>query len=445
MAGASDTDRPEAAHAADLLAYLAAAPSPYHAVAEGRARLVANGFAEVDPGEPWPASAGRYLTTRGGSLVAWISPPVGGTSLPFRIVGAHTDSPNLRIKPRPDTTSAGLGQLAVEVYGGALYNSWLDRDLGLSGRVVVSGLEGTQVHLFRTDEPLARIPQLAIHLDRGVNDGLTLNPQQHLVPVWSLAGAGREDGGLRGFLAEQLAAGSWVDPDDIVSWDLMFHDANPPARVGRFSEFISSGRIDNLLSCHAGLCGLTGAAPRIEAGEVEAVPVLALFDHEEVGSQSASGAAGAWLAQCLERIALARGASRADFLASLATSSCVSVDGAHATHPNYTERHEPGHPIRLDGGPVVKVNANQRYATDATAAAMVAAACARAGVPLQHFVSRNDMPCGSTIGPFTAAGLAVATADAGCAMLAMHSARELCGVEDPWRLAAMITEVFAAS
>ena len=426
----------------DLLAFVSASPSPYHAVAEASRRLEADGFAPLGLADAWPSAPGRYLVARGGALVAWSVPAEAPPAAGFRIVGAHTDSPNLRIKPRPDTGAVGWQQLAVEVYGGALWNSWLDRDLGLSGRVALAGVAETL--LVRVDEPLLRIPQLAIHLDRDVNGGgLKLNPQQHLTPVWGV-GPVRE-GDFRSFLAEVLAdqhPAHGAGPEAITGWDLMVHDLTPPTRFGRRGELVASPRLDNLLSCWAGVQGLLDAvaAPDHAAGPV---PVLCLYDHEEVGSTSATGADGALLAQVLERTVLARGGGREEHLRALAASICASADGAHATHPNYPERHEPGHLVAIDGGPVIKVNANQRYATDGATAAALVACCDAVGSPHQVFVGRNDQPCGSTIGPLTAARLGIPTVDVGVAQLSMHSARELCGVEDPGRLAAVLGAFFA--
>ncbi|HVX17921.1 MAG TPA: M18 family aminopeptidase [Acidimicrobiales bacterium] len=436
------------AHTDDLLAFLAAAPSPYHAVEEAARRLDDAGFTPLDREDPWPAGPGSFYVRRGGSVVAWAVGPGTRAAAPYRIAGAHTDSPNLRVKPRPETTTLGYRQLGVEVYGGALYNSWLDRDLGLSGRVTISTRAGIHTELVRTDDPIARIPQLAIHLDRGVNDGLKLNPQLHLVPIWSLSGGSHSDGDdLRSYLAGLIAMDGQIDPASITGWDLMFHDVAPPARTGRHGELVSSGRIDNLLSCHAGLLALIDAAGR--GGETDAtrpgpVQVLTLFDHEEIGSQTPTGAQGAWLGQVLERICLARGGTRADFLQALAASTCVSADGAHATNPNYLDRHDPAHQITLDGGPVIKTNANQRYATEATTGPWLRAVADGSGLPHQEFVSRADMPCGSTIGPLTAAGLAIDTVDVGAPMLSMHAARELTSAVDAWRLTALLRAAYLA-
>lgn len=413
--------------AQDLLTFIGAAPSPFHAVAEARRRLADAGFTWLDLAEPWDGSPGRYLTTSGGALVAWVVPEGASPAAPVRIVGAHTDSPNLRIKPQPDTGAAGWQQLAVEVYGGALWNSWLDRDLGLSGRVVVRVDGALEERLFACDCPLLRIPQLAIHLDRDVNgQGLKLNPQQHLTPVWGTGPI--EPGAFAAYLAEEVS----VAPDQVVAWDAMVHDVTPGTLLGRRHELLASARLDNLASCWAGTTALVEAPPA-EPGSP--VAMVCLFDHEEVGSTSSTGADGALLAHVLERTVAARGGTRDDLLRALAGSACASADMAHATHPNYPERHEPGHHVAIDGGPVVKVNGNQRYATDAATAALMIDACDRAEVPHQVFVGRNDIPCGSTIGPLTSARLGIATVDVGIAQLSMHSARELCGAEDPARLA----------
>ncbi len=441
--------------ALDLCRFIDAAPSPYHAVAEAASRLEAAGFSRLDEAEPWDDAAGPRFVVRGGSLVAWIAPdaaddPIGG----FRIAGAHTDSPNLRIKPQPDRLTAGYQQLGVEVYGGALLNSWLDRDLGLSGRVAVRGSGPVpDVRLFRTDGPLLRIPQLAVHLDRGVNEkGLVLNPQQHLSPIWGL---GDRPADFRRFLAAEVG----IDVADVVSWDVMAHDVAPSALVGLDDAFVSAPRIDNLASCHAAITALAklanlanlaghdaqpGTDPGAGTHTAGVVPVICLFDHEEIGSQSASGADSSMLPTLLERIATSTGLSRDGFLRALARSLCVSADGAHATHPSYADRHEPNHLITLDGGPALKVNSNVRYASDAVSAGWLRLAAERASVPLQVFVTRSDLACGSTIGPVTAARLGIPTVDVGIPQLAMHSARELCASSTPEQFTRLLSSAFTA-
>jgi aspartyl aminopeptidase len=414
----------------DLITFLDASPSPYHAAAEARRRLTAAGFAEVPLNDGWPSGPGRYVTGDGGSVFAWVVPEGSVPFTPFRLVGAHTDSPTLRIKPRPDTGRAGMRQLGVEVYGGPLPNSWLDRDLGLAGRAVVRTPDGPQVRLVRVHRPVLRIPQLAIHLDRTIReDGLKLDPQQHLVPVWSLGPP--DDGAFRGFLAKELG----VTPADVLSHEVMVYDVTGATLAGVDEEFVSSGRLDNLACSHAALTALCAVAGEPSPHHVSA---LVLFDHEEIGSQSATGADGAWLGRQLERTVLARGGTRDDFLRAVAGSTQVSADMTHATHPNYPDRHEPGHQIVLNGGPVVKVSANVSYATDAATHAAFLLAAEQADVPVQYFVNRSGVRSGSTIGPIVAAGLALPTVDVGNPALAMHSARELCGAEDPEMLIAAL-------
>ena len=406
-----------------LLAFIDAAPTPFHAVDEAAARLTDAGFAELglEAGE-WP-EGGAGFVRRGGALVAWVAP--GGTpALPYRLIGAHTDSPNLRIKLRPDLDGWGFRRLAAEPYGSPLLNSWLDRDLGLSGRVAVRESDGSVgLRLFRDDRPLLRVPQLAVHLDREINDkGLLLNRQLHLNPVWGLGPAGDPT------FAEWLAERVGVRPDHVLSWDAMCHDTLPAGFLGADEELISAPRLDNLSSCFGAVTAL--AARESEPAELEAVAVIALFDHEEVGSDTATGASSPLLTTVIERIGRARGATPDETARALAGSAFLSADMAHGTHPNYPERHEPSHPIILGEGPVVKVNVNQRYATDAHTAALFLNACAIAGVPTQTYAHRADMACGSTIGPLIATRLGVPTVDVGMAQLSMHSIRELMATAD---------------
>lgn len=394
----------------DLLAHLDRAVSPAHSVEALGDRLFGSGFepASWDDLESGLPEAG--VLRHGGLLLAWRR----GSTPGFRIIGAHTDSPVLKVKPRPDTGGHGWRQLGVEVYGGILNNSWLDRDLGVAGVLV---LRGGGSHLVDVREPIARIPQLAVHLDREVNDrGLVLDRQTHLVPVWGTGGV--EPGDFVRFLAEK----SGRPVDEIVAFDLCLYDLSPAAVIGADRSLIASGRLDNQLSCWAAVNAL------IDTGVSHRTSVVALFDHEEVGSESVSGAAGPRLGWLLE--SLHRG-SRGGFHTALAASVCISADNAHAVHPNYPERHEPGHRPLVNRGPVLKVNANQRYATGPEGAELFVRACANAGVPHQVFVSRNNMACGSTIGPVTATRLGIPTVDVGAPQLSMHSARELCGVEDP--------------
>lgn len=409
-----------ATDATRLLEFIDASPSPFHACANAAARLEEAGFVRLDETAAWTGDdvAAGYVV-RGGTLVAWRVgglPPATG----LRIVGAHTDSPNLRVKLRPDRSVAGVRQLGVEVYGGVLLNSWLDRDLGLSGRVAVRSARGVEERLLLVDRPLLRVPQLAIHLHREIReDGLKLDPQEHLAPLWDLGD--EDEGAFRRFLAEELD----VDEASIAAWDVMAHDLQPGALVGRHEQFLSVARLDNLMSSWAGLEAILAGEDGDPHGQV-----LVLFDHEEVGSTSDRGAASSLLPALLERIVSARGGTRDDLHRALAGSVCLSADNAHATHPNYPEKHEPQHFVELNGGPVLKANANVRYASDATSIAAFVAACDAAEVPHQRYIHRNDLPCGSTIGPITAANLGIPTVDVGAPQLAMHSARELAGADD---------------
>ena len=434
----TDAD-PPAAH--QLIEFIDASPSPYHAAESAATRLEQAGFQRSSPGQP-PAG-GKGIFINGGSLVAWRTPPRLGPATTFRLIGAHTDSPNLRIKPQPDTIRSGLALLGVEVYGAPLLNSWLDRDLGLSGRVAVHTPEGPQVRLFRCDDPLLRIPQLAIHLDREINDkGLLLNKQQHLAPFW--AGVSTGSAIAPPSYAAVVAEVVGCEPAQMLAWDAMVHPLEPSRIMGLHREFLSAPRIDNQLSCYAAVTALAAHAEAATKSdrdtETDTVSVVVLFDHEEVGSTSERGAAGGFLASVLERIWLAGGGDRAGYLRALAEGCCVSADCAHATNPNYVDRHEPDHRIELNAGPVLKINANLRYATDAASSALWLDACRRSEVAVQRFVNRTDLACGSTIGPLTAAALGIPTVDVGAPQLAMHSARELCGVHD---IAALTTAMTA--
>ncbi|ANE79192.1 M18 family aminopeptidase [Mycobacterium adipatum] len=407
-----------------LCEFIDASPSPYHVCATAAQRLTGAGYRELSEADAWPA-AGRFFTVRAGSLLAWDST---AGSLPFRIVGAHTDSPNLRVKQHPDRVVAGWRVVALQPYGGAWLNSWLDRDLGISGRLSVR--EGATVtdQLVRIDDPILRVPQLAIHLSED-RKGVSLDPQRHVNAVWGT-------GDQRSFLG-YVAAQAGVDESDVLGFDLMTHDLAPSRITGVDGDFVSAPRLDNQATCYAGLEALLAAPAE------RYVPVLALFDHEEVGSQSDHGAQSDLLPTVLERITLADGGGREDFLRRLSESMVASGDMAHATHPNYPERHEPGHQIAINGGPVLKVQPNLRYATDGRTAAAFALACRQAGVPLQRYEHRADLPCGSTIGPMTAAGTGIPTVDVGAAQLAMHSAREVMGADDVAAYSAALTAFLA--
>ena len=405
-------------HVRDLAAFVTESPTSFHAAAEGARRLVADGFITVDERAGFVAEPGSYVLVRDGALLAWRIPAGVGPGTPYRIVGAHTDSPGFVLKPRPDVGTSGWQQLGMEIYGGPLLNSWLDRELGLAGRVVLSS--GEQ-RLVRTGA-IMRIPQLAIHLDRSVNEnGVKLDRQAHTAPVWSV---GRPDL----MIMDQVALLAGCEVDEIDAVDLSAYATTPPEIFGPNDEFLAAGRLDNLSSVHAGLVAM------INNPHGDAITVLAAFDHEEIGSESRSGAAGPVLADVLARISAALGGSLDDHRRALAGSVCLSADTGHAVHPNYVQRHDPANRPLLNGGPLLKINANQRYATDAVGAALWRRACRAVGVPTQEFVSNNAVPCGSTIGPLTATRLGIRTVDVGIPLLSMHSARELAGVADPLAL-----------
>jgi aspartyl aminopeptidase len=405
------------ASAAGLCEFIDASPSPFHACATVAGRLLAAGYVELREADPWPSEPGRYFTIRAGSLVAWnAAGSIRGPVAPFRIVGAHTDSPNLRVKQHPDRVVAGWRVVALEPYGGAWLNSWLDRDLGISGRLSVRDGSGVSHHLVRIDDPILRVPQLAIHLTED-RKSLTLDPQRHVNAVWGVGGQAES---FVGYVAQRAG----VAPADVLAADLMTHDLTPSRVIGGDASLLSAPRLDNLASCYAGMEALLGAQPS------NFVPVLALFDHEEVGSTSDHGAQSNLLTTVLERIVLGTGGGREDYLRRLPASLLASADMAHATHPNYPERHEPSHLIEVNAGPVLKVHPNLRYATDSRTAAAFELACRQAGVGLQRYEHRADLPCGTTIGPLAAARTGIPTVDVGAAQLAMHSARELMGAHD---------------
>lgn len=414
-----------------LLAFIDASPTPYHAVTTAVGLLEAAGFTRLNEVDAWKLTPGtRAYTIRAGSSVcAFIVGARPPHEAGFQLIGAHTDSPNLRVKPRPDVRAHGYDQIAVEVYGGVLWHTWLDRDLSIAGRVVIDDgtLTGRTV-LVDFERPLLRIPNLAIHLNRSVNsDGLKLNAQNHLTPVLGLQVGAERSAGFTAALAEQVGrGGDAITPEQIVGWDLCLYDVQRAALAGLGREFILAPRLDNLASCYSALRALVAAGA--ERAETRAI---VLYDHEEVGSQSAQGAGSPFLLQVLARICAGCGGTEHDSMArALAQSLLISADMAHAVHPNYADRHEPGHQPRLGGGPVLKTNGSQSYATDAETGARVRLLCRKAEVELQQFVTRSDIACGSTIGPITAARAGMRTVDVGNPLLSMHSIREMAAVAD---------------
>lgn len=416
--------------AADLARYIDASPSPRLAVAETARRLDAAGFRRLSARERWDDVQGGWYVPLAGSLLGGWEPRGVGRTAGFRLLGAHTDSPNLRLKPRPDSGRGGYRQLSIEVYGGALLHSWLDRSLGISGTAFFAGEGEPRTVDFRIDDPVLHVPQLAIHLNRELHtEGLKLNAQQHLQPIFALGQS--KEGAFAEWLCERLGE----SPSELLSLEVMTHDLTPSAVVGSSSEFLAAPRLDNLCSAWASTEALLAAA----ASDSPRAVVATLFDHEEVGSGSRSGAQGPHLRQVLERLIQLRGGDRQDLFASLAASACASADMAHAVHPNYAEKHDPGHQVQLNGGPVIKINQNQRYATEGETQALFEQACRSAELPYQTWAMRADLGCGSTIGPLTAMNLGVATVDVGVPQLAMHSAREFAGAEDPGRMVQALT------
>ncbi|MGO1183184.1 MAG: M18 family aminopeptidase [Micrococcaceae bacterium] len=440
MSVTSPTEHSTDTYLDDLADFITASPSSYHAAEETARRLEASGYRRLSESEPFPSEAGGYVVVRDGAVVAWSLPggELGTQKLPaFRILGAHTDSPTFKLKPNPSSTTAGWNQAGVEVYGGPLANSWLDRDLCFAGRLIS---DDGETHLVHTD-PIARIPQLAIHLDREVNNGLTLDRQRHLHPIFS---ADAEAADVMTILARHAG----LSADEITGADIVAIDSQRPARFGARDEFFAAGRLDNLASVHAGVTSLSGFNAQLPELDDDApvIPMLAAFDHEEVGSASRTGAGGPLLEEILGRILEALGITTvSDRSRVLGESWLLSADCGHLVHPNYPERHDPDNHPRPNAGVLLKINANQRYATDGAGASAFSRWCAAAEVPFQEFVSNNTVPCGSTIGPISATRLGIRTIDIGIGLLSMHSIREMCGAEDPRRLGLIATAFYSGA
>jgi len=423
-------------HAQDLLDFIDASPSPWHAVTTLSQRLRAAGFRELDEKSRWSlAPNGRYFVVRAGSsLIAFVAGTEPMSEHGFRLVGAHTDSPGLRLKPNAPHHAEGMTRLGVEVYGGPILATFTDRDLGLAGRVSVRGASGIETRQVAFTRPLLRLPNLAIHMNREVNEqGLKLNKQTELPLLLGMAGEEAATT-FRALLASRAGCAA----SEIVGWEMNAYDCQAGSFWGADEEFIADGQLDNLASCHAALTALL-AVP-----EPAATCLAAFFDHEEVGSLSAAGAGGSFMQDVLERIAAGLGGDSEDRRRALAGSFFVSADMAHAWHPNFPAAYEPQHRVMVNGGPVIKVNANQRYTTGLDSAAWFIACCERAGVAWQQYAHRTDLGCGSTIGPMLAARLGVPSVDVGSAMWAMHSARESAGVLDAESMRRALAEVFVS-
>ncbi|GAQ83212.1 Zn-dependent aspartyl aminopeptidase [Klebsormidium nitens] len=440
--------------AQDLVDYLNASWTSFHATAVSKEMLVKAGFEQLSEEAEWVVKpGGKYFFTRNASAV--IAFTVGGAYKAgngFNIIAAHTDSPCPKLKPVSLSSKHGFLNVGVQTYGGGLWYTWFDRDLSVAGRVLLRRKDGRLSHeLVQVSRPIMRIPTLAIHLDRNVNtEGFKPNLETHLAPVLATAikaevdgkkdeaGGKKDDGGKKNahhpLLLQILADELKVDPEEIADFDLHVCDTQPSVIAGARKEFIYSGRLDNLASSY---CALRALIDTVADGEwlaqEKSVQMVALFDNEEVGSDSAQGAGSPTMFQAMKRVAtLLAGSERAEGVEwrAIRRSFLVSADMAHALHPNYPERHEEHHQPKMHEGLVIKHNANQRYATTAVTAFLFRELAKREGIPTQDFVVRNDMGCGSTIGPILSSGVGIRTIDVGMPQLSMHSVREMCGTKD---------------
>lgn len=409
-----------------LLSFVNSAPTAFHAVATIRERFLAHGFIELHEHQQWQLTRGqRYFIIRdSGAIVAFI---LGNSDEPghgFRMIAAHSDSPGLQLKPRAEFSLGPYLQVGVEIYGGPLLATWFDRELSLAGRVYCrSASDVLGEYLIDFARPIITIPSLAIHFDREANNGKAIDKQKALPPLLAQTLVDQLPD-FQNILRHQLGL-QYPDAgiDKVLGFDLFCYDYLPAGYIGLNREFITGGRLDNLLSCHAGTEAMLNC-------DGEHNVLFLCTNHEENGSTSTSGANGGLIEAVFSRIIpdceLRQISLRRSFL--------VSMDNAHATHPNFRDKSDPNHEILLNSGPVIKVNANQRYATNSKSASVFKILADQAGVPVQEFVMRSDLPCGSTIGPMTAARLGVDTIDVGAPTLAMHSIRELTGTNDPYLL-----------
>lgn len=411
-----------------LLDFLAASPTPFHAVESMLKIFTEHDFKHLKEQDAWNLEPGKYVVTRNdSSIIAFVLASDKNDVIArsgIRMVGAHTDSPALRVKPNPDIEKKGYLNLGVEVYGGVLLNPWFDRDLSLAGRVTYT--DDTQTicsTLINFETPIASIPSLAIHLDREANSSKTVNPQTDLPPLLMKQSKTSTLKTFNQVLQRQLKQSKDISSDKILGYELSFYDTQKPAIVGLEQEFINSARLDNLLSCYVGMKALVES-------DGSQLCLLVCNDHEEVGSASAEGAEGPFLKSVLERtIPDAETRFRA-----IAASMLISTDNAHGIHPNFSDKHDANHGPILNEGPVIKINTNQRYATNSETAGFYRHLCEKNNIPCQTFVVRTDMGCGSTIGPITAKEIGVKTIDVGVPTFAMHSIREMAGTEDALHL-----------
>ena len=422
----------------ELLDFLERSPTAFHAVAALKSMLLDSGFIALSEEEQWDLADGHnYFVTRNDSaLIAFRHDSQSLLGEGLRLTGAHTDSPSLKVKPNPEICRQGYVQLGVEVYGGALFAPWFDRDLSIAGRVHYKSRRGElRSALIDFSDPIAVIPSLARHLNRGVNDSRSINAQKELVPLLSQLGK-EEDFDFNELLLQQVKK----QPvhrfaQEVLAHELFLYDTQAATLIGLKQEFISSARLDNLLSCFLACKALVNCKNTHAS-------LLVCNDHEEVGSVSSSGAQGPFLKSVLERLGHCCG-GETDLLSRIvAKSSLISIDNAHGVHPNYLERHDDKHRPVINSGPVIKLNANQRYASNSHSVALFKSICDTVKVPYQSFVMRNDMACGSTIGPITSAETGINTIDVGVPTFAMHSVRELAGSKDAYNLYKVITSFY---
>jgi aspartyl aminopeptidase len=422
--------------AQDLLDFIDASPSPWHAVSTIADTLKKNGFRQLLEDQHWDlGKRGKYYVVRdSASIIAFVVGKNPILESGFKIVGAHTDSPGLRLKPKAAYTTQGIAQLGVEVYGGPIIATFTDRDLSLAGRVMVRDGDALKSHQVRLNQSIVRLPNLAIHMNREVNEkGLVLNKQTGLPLIFGFAMDSVE---AHTQLTQALANELTINADDILTWDLAVYDTQKGSIWGINQAFIANSQLDNLASCHAGMTAL------LATEKPSSTSICAFFDHEEVGSESATGAGGSFMLDVINRICVATETSQEDRLRGFANSFFISADMAHAYHPNHPSAFEPCHHAKVNQGPVIKTNANQRYSTNADTAARFIQLCKKAKVPYQEYAHRTDLGCGSTIGPMVAAQLGMPTVDVGNPMWAMHSIRESAGVLDHGYMIAVLKQHF---
>jgi aspartyl aminopeptidase len=419
-------------HGKQFLKFISQSPTPYHVVANIKEKLVEQEFTELWESKKWKLKqGGRYFVVKNDSaLICFTLGNKAPADTGFKIFGAHTDSPGLKLKPNPEKELSDFVSLGVEVYGGPLLPTWFDRDLSIAGRVTYSNTQNKlQTAIINFKKPIAFIPSLAIHLSKKGDEIPKLDKQKQLPPILLQKNSQSPDFNsiLKGMINKQEK----INPKSILDFDLFLYDTHMPTQVGYLNEFIAGARIDNLLSCYCGLEGLIASQSKDNC-------LLVLNDHEEVGSQSDVGAGGVFLKSVLKRLP----ANTEDYYRLINQSTLISADNAHGIHPNHPEKHDDKHLPKLNQGPVIKINANQRYTTNANTSGYFKLLCQNAGIPYQVFVSNSNITCGSTIGPITSSLTGIKSVDVGAATFGMHSIRELCGVKDVEWMTKMATAFF---